>query len=516
MKARLYILAFFEGMMVMAIELIAARLLAPFFGGSLYVITSVLGITMLSLLIGYFLGGQIVAKNAYNKYTLPFLVIAGMLLCLMPILGPIILKTGLALGLVTGAVFTTLFLIGPGLILLGAVSPQIIQQLANQSLKAGTASGNIYAISTLGGVFGTFLVGLYFIPTLGIKMTAILFGIVGALPAILFLFINKKSAPAAILTGLLLGAAGTCYAINIDENIEGRNIIYKSDGLLGMVEVVKMGEDHIALSNNGIMQSYISSSTYESGMPYNHILGTIASLVPPQNRKRAAVIGMAAGSLVGEMRDLNFDKVYAIDIDKRTEVLSEKYFGINPADYTFVEDDGRHFFYKTNEKFDIIIIDVSLGEDQPYHLYTKEAFDLYASKMNTTGLLILNIIDLADKNEAFVTSRIGDGLTEAGFQTRLLKDFYPSDLTMDRVEYYAREKIIIATPGDFVNLSDNYEDMNICCRKHKYPVMLKQNFKDFTYLKKSIVDKPFFDDCPEMETMNFERIKILRTKYLNK
>ncbi len=518
MKNIIYILAFLEGIAVMAIELISARLLAPFFGGSLYVITAVLGITMFSLLIGYFLGGQIVAKNKHNKYALPFIIIASAILCLMPLISTPVLKMAVSLGLTLGAIFSVLVLIGLPLILLGAVSPQLVQQLSDHKIKAGTASGNIYSISTLGGVIGTFIVGLYAIPTLGIKLTAIIFGgICAILPLLLLLSKKQKKESFASLTFLTLSIV-VGYSFDTTTKVPlGTEILYTSDGLLGKMEVVEVNSDYRSLVNNGMAQSMVETGTYKSLMTYTHVISTLSSLLPQNQRNNVAILGLAGGSLIKEMAELNFKKINAIDIDKRTQKVAEEYFRLDKSIYNFIEDDGRHFLMNTKDTFDLIIIDVSASEQQPYHLYTEEAFKLYHKKLSSNGFIILNIIDFVDVGKAKITEKIGDGMVSAGFKTVLLKDFYPMHMMDPNImEYFAHEKIIMGAARDFENISLNLEDLNSCCRKNQYNLALKQNFSQMSFLKNQITNTPFKDDCPLMEKMNFERSNLLRTKFMIK
>ncbi len=499
----------------MSVELISARLMAPFFGGSLYVITAVLGVTMLSLLIGYYLGGQICKRDLYNKYVTPFLLIAGIYVSVIPLISKFILSPLTGMGIAMGSIIGGFILISIPLILFGAISPQLVQQLNDLKAKAGLASGNIYSVSTLGGVLGTFVVGLFLVPMIGTKITALIAG--GLCVLVSMLHFAKAKKYVSVVVAMLLFASSAWAANSLHhKHIPGNSkLLYESEGILGNIEVYHIGEHHRGLLNNGILQSHVDINNYESSMLYTHAIGTIASLILPNKRKKAVIVGIAAGSLIKEVRDLGYETIYGVDIDPRTAMIAEKYFGIDPNWYHFVEDDGRHFLNETNEIFDLIVMDVSSGEDQPYHLYTKEAFETYISKLDKNGIIIVNVVDKRNNDDAKLTLRVGDGMIAAGLNSNLMRTFYPPNMTEDRIEQHIVEKLIIGSPSNYEKLSIEFNEMNDCCRKFQYSHFVKKNLFKMSFPKNNILDKPFYDDCPEMEVMNFERINLLRSKYLN-
>ncbi len=519
MKKLVYILAVVEGALVMCFELLVARLVSPHFGGSLYVLTSILGITMLSLLIGYFIGGRIVEKNIKNLSP-TFLIIASGFLIALPFVAPILIQLFLKLGLISGSVTSVFFLLGIPLILLGAISPQLIQQLNNIKTKAGTAAGNIYSISTLGGVIITFILGLYMIPEMGVKSSSLTLGFSSLLIG-LFLFYKFK--PLNIKNNLLLicfsfvGLFSISNAQNTQNENFNVNILESSEGLLGKLEVKDFTNDYRALSNNHTDQSIIHVPSGESIFHYTHIVATLTSLLPPNERNTALIIGLAGGSLIKELNHLKYKKITAVDVDGRTKDFADKYFNLSSEFYIFVEDDGRHYLSQSDELYDIIILDVSSSEQQPYHLYTKEAFEIYYNKLSDNGLLILNILDYTDNRHVQITNKIGNSMISVGFEARLLKDFYPpNSLTPEKMEYYAHEKILVGTKKN--KLDNIYSDMNElkpCCFKYNFNHGLKNNISQMCYFKNVVDGTIYTDDQPLMEIESYERSQILRTRFFN-
>ena len=164
-KRYLFILSFLEGGAVMACELIGAKLLAPFFGTSLYVWAAALALTLGGLTLGYFIGGKLSKKYAGSKSLLYWVLIAaGLLLVLMPFTSELIMNRTINFSLEAGAISSLSIFMLPPLMFMGMVSPIIINLLTQEITSAGNNAGNVYAISTLGGILMTFLMGFYIIP----------------------------------------------------------------------------------------------------------------------------------------------------------------------------------------------------------------------------------------------------------------------------------------------------------------------------------------------------------------
>ena len=187
-KKLIFLLAFIEGGAVMCVELCSAKILSPYFGTSIYVWASVLGITLTALMSGYYLGGYISSKNQKKNIIFWLMLIAGCLVSLTPIISDFILPSTINLNLLTGTIISlTCFLFIP-LMLFGAVSPLIINLLTSEAKGSGKSSGNVYAISTLGGIITTFIVGFYALPEFGITKTLYAYGIlVMATASLLFI-----------------------------------------------------------------------------------------------------------------------------------------------------------------------------------------------------------------------------------------------------------------------------------------------------------------------------------------
>jgi predicted membrane-bound spermidine synthase len=174
-KYILEIIVFICGAVVMIYELAGSRILAPYLGTSIFVWTSLIGVILGSLSLGYYLGGRLADKQAKIE-TLDLIILATSLLILFVYM----IKEGLlgmtvaTLGLKFGSIFAALMLFAPASITMGMVSPYAARLKLNNLENSGRTIGNLYAISTLGSIVGTFMAGFVLIPKLGVDRIVLL------------------------------------------------------------------------------------------------------------------------------------------------------------------------------------------------------------------------------------------------------------------------------------------------------------------------------------------------------
>lgn len=166
----LLITAFFEGGAVMSAEVLGAKLLAPYYGNSLFVWAGALGITLAGLAGGYFAGSAYAKKPNAERSLFIALLTGALALAAMPLVTKYIVSSTLALDLRTGIILSCIALLFIPLWCFGMVSPLIIRGIVQDN--AGRATGNVYAISTAGGILFTILMGFVLIPLAGLTCSA--------------------------------------------------------------------------------------------------------------------------------------------------------------------------------------------------------------------------------------------------------------------------------------------------------------------------------------------------------
>jgi len=455
----LYLIAFIEGGSVMAIELAGAKMIAPFFGTSLYVWASVLAVTLGGLAAGYFAGGWATFRFPAMKMLFWELLAGTLLIALMPFLAVKFMSITGNLGLRLGSLLSSLSFMFLPLLCMGMISPTIIQ-LQNQEVKGtGKTTGTIYAISTVGGITMTLLMGFYFLPEWGIRISVFFTAFLLGSMVILVVFLGRKykavSAAGIFILVLLFLASGKSFS---DANVAGK-YLYRGEGVLGQITIVETrGSDPIrTLFLNQIPQTQVDPRFLPASfLKYPHRIAMIASNKP--DNSNALLIGLGGGNIAMELKKMGFS-VDAIEYDKRMPGLAENYFGFKPDGINAYIDDGRHFIRTTHQKYDLVVIDVLNGEVQPHHMFTMESFAEMKRIMEPDGMLIIN-------NQGFLLGEHGLGarsvyktLAASGFR---VKYFFAGD------EKNSGDIHFIASPSDFTLSFTLPENINGCCKN--YPV----------------------------------------------
>lgn len=411
--------AFIEGAAVMAIELLGAKLIAPFYGASLYVWSATLAITLCALSMGYFLGALISEKLQRINFVFFILLIAGLFTGLMNPMSFWIMTETINLDIKTGLVLSLLVFIFIPLTLLGTSSPIIINQLSQINGKAGKNSGLVYAISTVGGVISTFSIGFYFISNFGVKISCVLTSFLLVIPPIVFFAFNKKKNN-FLLVLITIGAIMIFNRIilfnPLISNSKGVNLLYRNDGLLGTLCVYDINDDTRMLTVNNTSQTAYHKPTKKALWEYVHRIATYSSL--KTKGSKTLICGLGGGVLVNEFEDLDFE-VDVCDFDSRMEYVSKKYFNLSEKSNIYI-DDARHFIKKSSKKYDIVVLDLSFGENVPSNVFTYECFKEIKKLLNKDGFVFLHYVNEAPERNKAIVNAIGRTFISAGFKVSLL------------------------------------------------------------------------------------------------
>jgi hypothetical protein len=186
------IISFIEGTSLMGSEVLAAKLIAPFFGTSVYVWTAMLIVTLGGIAVGYWLGGSLVAQNKIVLFCCSAVILSSLLLFIMPSWSNIIMGMMVRnLNIISGSLLSLILFLLPVIILFGAVSPLLVQRYA--SIRGDDTANNsavIWGTSTFGGIAGVLFVGLYSIPEYGIKTSCLLFAALFFVAGLCYLCFN--------------------------------------------------------------------------------------------------------------------------------------------------------------------------------------------------------------------------------------------------------------------------------------------------------------------------------------
>ena len=426
----LYCISFIEGGVVMVTEIAGARLLTPFFGASLYSWASTLSITLLALMTGYYVGGYVTTKPKYtspDKISWVFFA-SGLTVLIMPALGHFIMEKTISFSFFSGLIVSQLFFMFLPIFLMGMISPMIIYQITKKAEQSGRSAGNIYAISTSGGILFTLIFGFLIIPYYGITLPVKVLGLAVSILALIFLFKEKlttKKAPLVLVTVITAAIAFSQSKPKDSFSPQSKmRLVDYSEGLLGELKVVdeyaKMPDGKPVtirkLRTNNVQQNFVfTDMPTQSLLYYVNFTKQLIKFLP--KKETALLIGLGAGSLYSVLSNEHVD-VESIEIDKRIYDIGVKYFNM-PEHKKNVITDGRYFINVTKNTYDLIVLDVIIGESVPAQLLTLESFQRLYQILNAGGTLIVEhggVNNFADN--CFVPS-INKTLHAAGFEVSI-------------------------------------------------------------------------------------------------
>lgn len=433
-QQRLLILSFFEGACVMVAELAGGKMLAPYYGTSLYVWASTLAITLGALTFGYYIGGEWSKKEKDKRQKLLFLTlaVASGLVILMPVLANFIMTRTLEMGFLTGVVISQLFFLLPPIMGMGIVSPLLIGLIGENS-NSGKAAGLVYAVSTLGGVIATLLTGFWLVPVIGITIPCIVAGSILFLLSIVIL--KPKTKMAAVAFALLLTPSiFFIYSTRSDLSDKYR-VVYHTEGMLGQVKIIDFDytymnyniQSRVMLVNHN-WQTWIDNRKRDfSFLYYTRFTKAVISSLPQGSK--ALLIGLGGGTVARQFEEHNMS-YDAVEIDGRLPYLAEKYFGLKSAVANTTVDDGRHFVNICKKKYDLVIIDALLGENVPSHLLSLECFQKVKTLLNPDGKIFIEFDGIDEDEDGIAQQALLNTIRKAGFKCRTFSS-YPQKMSYD-------------------------------------------------------------------------------------
>lgn len=449
-RTGLFATVFVTGASVMVIELLGTRMIAPFYGASLYVWSSLISVTMIALAIGYFIGGRWADKTKRTGLSL-IIALAGLFTLLIPWLTRAVLLATDPLGLRAGAFFSALILFSPSLTLLGMVGPFAIKLGTLRLDGVGNSAGSIYAVSTLGSVIGTLVLGFFLFPLLGSREILIGTGIMLLILAIAVAIYEQKklSLSAAVMTSVMLAVVGLCLLpkiVGAGHSYEGGKqfqIQSERESLYGWVRVIdQKSRDLRLLTSDASTIGAASISDGESRLSYQEIVGLIPALAP-KKMTRALIIGLGAGHMAKILHDRYGIVTDTLEIDPAVAEAASDYFGFKPTGRAVVGD-ARYEIRHLTGPYDLIIHDCFTGGSEPAHLLTVETLAQLRGLLSEQGILAVNFVAFAQ----------GEHINALASVARTLAEVFP------------QQALFISEPGkafnDFIFLAttDSPLDLN--------------------------------------------------------
>jgi spermidine synthase len=382
---------------VMAVELLGARLLSAGYGGSLMVWAAMISVTLLSLAIGYFVGGLLSDRHPRPGLLYGVLLVASVLVAACPYERFVLHACYEGLGLRGGALASSAVLFFLPLSLLGFTGPFVIRLLSETRRGVGMTAGCVYAVSTLGSVAGTLLTGLWLVPqfgtTTGFLIAAATMAVVSCVGLILRL--GVRAVCLLLLPGVVLFLprgqtnVGQTY---ITPDGESALILAAHESSYAHLVVLRKERYHLLLAD-GIVQTGVpmdlarlqhcdllrDSQYFQELLPY---------MIDDPSQANVLVIGLAGGMTATLLQSYGMD-VLSVDLDPMVIELARKYFGFKGK---AVAADGRQFLKDCSDQYDFCVIDTYSGDVFPFHMASEEAFATAKSVLKPGGVLAINFI----------------------------------------------------------------------------------------------------------------------------
>src|SRR5579884_1074789 len=362
----LIVLVFVAGACSLAVELSASRLLAPYFGTSLFVWANLIGLILLYLTIGYYLGGRVADRYPRPVVLYGLTSAAALLISAIPPLSRPILSWSqsafatYSISVFYGSLVAVILLFALPMILLGCVSPFAIRLRIEQVGKSGRTAGQLYAISTAGSILGTFLPVLWLIPTIGTYRTFIVFAVALLVVSIAGLLLTrssqtppaKKGAPRALLILLLLipallALAGLRGPIKPPDGVGGGGVlIAERESAYNYIQVVRKGNETQLILNEGLgVHSIYNPRLVLTQGPWDDFMIAPYFNKPPFTQsqvRRACIIGLGAGTIPRELTAAYGPiPIDGVEIDGEIVKLGRQYFDMNEPNLHVIIQDGR-------------------------------------------------------------------------------------------------------------------------------------------------------------------------------
>lgn len=404
-KYKLEITVFLCGAIGMILELVAARVLSPYVGSSNLIWTTIIGIMLTSMSLGYWIGGKFADKKPSIEILSNFILLGAIFTSIIPILETVIVKNLIQISdnlvLVAIIAATEIFVI-PSFVL-ATVSPYTVKLKDKEKEEVGKVSGRTSSLSTIGSIVGTFLAGFFLIPTYGVR--TIIFG-TSIILLILSIAIhpNKNKKYIVLISILALCIIGFSIFGKYLFKKSNPEIIKDVDSEYSRIWVMQAKNDNTTYKTLQVdtgTESYIDEETGEMGAKYLYYYDLFEHF--NKNAQNTLMIGGAAYTY-----PMHYLKKYpnktmdVVEIDSKMTELAKEQFGLdsNNKNLKIYHQDGRSFLNTTENKYDCILIDAFKGINAPFELTTYEAMANARNCLNDNGIVITNVVCSLEGNDA--------------------------------------------------------------------------------------------------------------------
>jgi predicted membrane-bound spermidine synthase len=398
----LYFAVFASGMTTLAIELSASHLLGSVFGTSNLVWASIIGLILIYLTIGYFLGGRWADRSPKAETMYSVMAWGAFTAGLVPVFAhPVLMNAAqafdqLQVGVLFGSFTAVLVLFILPVTLLGTISPFAIRLAIDETRNAGVISGRIYAISTLGSFVGTFLPSLLFIPLVGTRRTFLIFSAFLVLTALAGLWRSFRGRRALLYSWmpLILALLYFFWAGQPIKSTPGQ--IFETESAYNYIQVLEADGYHMLRLNEGQgIHSEWHPEILDYEGPWEQFLAAPffnSPKVAPKSVQSIAILGLAAGTTARQASAVFGPiPIDGYEIDPEIIAVGRKYFGMDLPNLNAMAEDGRVGLRRSHRLYTLIAVDAYRPPYIPWHMTTQEFFQEVRDHLVNDGVMAINV-----------------------------------------------------------------------------------------------------------------------------
>lgn len=418
---RYSIIAFISGAAVMVAEIAAARAIAPHFGTSIIVWTNVIGIILIALALGYWIGGRLAERRPDVRALGAIVLLAGVFL-IIPAFATSLIAVSLIetlrgaesgfLVLLLGSFLSVVVLFALPIFLLGMVSPFLVKLACEESVQhrmldrvsniecrtdrmgVGVIAGRLYAISTIGSLVGTFLPTLVLLPMIGTRRT-----ILGAAAALVLLGVSLMRRRSMIVVAFIPLALLAWPEQPLPWFLGGR-VVAAAESPYQYLRIIDSGDSRFLVFNEGFGVQSVAVDPERLPDGYFAAIAALPALVfsqgkPLRDPVRVLILGNAGGT-IGHLTQRRFPNreldITGVEIDPAVTALTATHFPPPPHPYPIVHTDSRTFVRSASEQYDVIVVDAYTNQlTIPPHLVTREFYALLRPRLAPGGIVVANV-----------------------------------------------------------------------------------------------------------------------------
>jgi predicted membrane-bound spermidine synthase len=394
-------IAFVVGAASLGTEIAAARLLAPYFGASTIIWANTIATVLVALSAGYWLGGKLADRRADLRGLCAVVLVASLLLALVPFVADPFLRLSvnalgsLSVGGFAGSLAAVLVLVAVPVMLLGTVAPYVSRLSVRSVSETGRTIGNLYAISTVGSLVGTFLAALLLIPTIGTHRTFIVFALALALVAVPGLGVWRFG-----IVPLAVGGALAIPPAAIGAGVAHGRVIYATETQYQYARVVQFpsGVRWLQLNEGVAVHSLYRPGTFLTNgywddflvLPFAARSGPPAVASAPP--RRIAILGDAAGTVARAYGHFfPSTRVDAVELDGRLTDIGKRYFHLSGPRLHLYTADARPWLQASGARYDAIFLDAYRQPYIPFYLVTRQFFASARAHLRSGGTFVVNV-----------------------------------------------------------------------------------------------------------------------------